>query len=320
MNSGRNTDMPHRIQSGRRYDIMSAEIFNTALYLRLSRDDGTEKESESIQNQKAFLISYANEHGFSLAGIYIDDGWSGTSYDRPAFKRMLSDIELGRINCVITKDLSRLGRDYIMTGHYLERYFPQHDVRYIAINDGIDTYQDNTNNDMTPFRAVFNDMYAKDISKKVRTALNTKKENGIFIGSSPPYGYKKDPHDKGRLIIDTETAPVVRQIFSMYLSRASKCAIAESLSREGIPTPSAVKNLKAACRAWNEVTIARILTNPTYAGDLTQNRSRKISYKLSKKRNLPQEQWITVKNTHEPIISREDFKAAQELHRRRSAK
>lgn len=299
-------------------NIMSNyKIFNTAIYCRLSRDDGNDKQSESIQNQKSFLIGYVIKHGFNLVDIYIDDGFSGTSFDRPDFKRLLFDIENGKINCVITKDLSRLGRDYIMTGHYLERYFPQHSVRYIAINDGIDTFEETTNNDMTPFKAVFNDMYAKDISKKVRTALNTKKENGIFIGSVPPYGYKKDPLNKGHLIIDEETAIVVKRIFSMFLSGMSKLGIANQLSLEHIPTPSENKNLTATQKinkgVWNEVIIKRILTNPTYIGNLTQNRARKINYKINKKKILPAEEWIIIENTHEPIITKEEFNMVQTI-------
>ena len=304
--------------------MSGCNFFNAGIYLRLSRDDGTEHESESIQNQKAFLLQYAAQNQIYVADIYTDDGYSGINYDRPDFKRMLSDIENGRINCVITKDLSRLGRDYIMTGHYLERYFPQHNVRYIAVNDGVDTYRENTNNDMTPFRAVFNDMYAKDISKKVRTALNTKKENGIFIGSIPPYGYRKDPLDKGHLVVDAETAVTVKRIFSMYLSGASKLGIADRLSLEHIPTPSESKNLTATQKrskgVWNESIIHRILTNPTYIGNLTQNRARKINYKIQQKKNLPQEQWITVENTHEPIIAKNDFNAVQELLQKRTYK
>lgn len=304
--------------------MSSYNIFNTAIYLRLSRDDGTEKESESIQNQKTFLTQYVVKNGFNLIDIYIDDGFSGTNFDRPDFQRLISDIENGRINCVITKDLSRLGRDYIMTGHYLERYFPQHNVRYIAVNDGIDTFADNTSNDMTPFKAVFNDMYAKDISKKVRTALNTKKENGIFIGSVPPYGYKKDPLNKGHLIVDEETAIIVKRIYSMFLSGATKLGIANQLSSEYIPTPSEGKGLKATQKhhkgVWNEVIIKRILTNPTYIGNLTQNRARKINYKLQLKKNLPKEQWIIVEDTHEPIITEEDFNMVQELLKKRMYK
>ena len=158
----------------------------TALYLRLSRDDGTVTASESIMNQRAFLLKYAKENDLNVVEIFSDDGYSGLSFDRPDFNRMIKMIEEKRINTVVTKDLSRLGRDYIEVGKYLDKYFPLHGVRYIAVNDGIDTESQSSSNDMTPFRAVFNDMYAKDISKKVRTALTTKKVNGKFIGSQPP--------------------------------------------------------------------------------------------------------------------------------------
>ena len=300
------------------YNVLSTgyDVFDTGLYLRLSRDDGNTGESESIQNQKSFLMKYAIDNNFNLVDVYIDDGWSGLNFDRPEFKRLIADIESGKINCVITKDLSRLGRDYIMTGHYLERYFPEHGVRYIAVNDGVDTAANNTSNDMTPFRAVFNDMYAKDISKKVRTALETKKTSGLFVGSVAPYGYKKDPLNKNHLIIDEDTALIVREIYSMFLGGRTVHNIALKLSEDCIPTPSASKGLAATQKAehkgrWNETMIERILTNPTYIGNLTQNRSRKINYKVQRKRNLPKEQWIISEGTHEAIISDEDFESAQ---------
>lgn len=297
------------------------EIYNTAIYLRLSRDDGTEKESESIQNQKSFLMQYIIKNGFNLVDIYVDDGWSGTSFDRPDFQRLISDIEIGKINCIITKDLSRLGRDYIMTGHYIERYFPQHNVRYIAVNDGIDTFEDNTNNDMTPFKSVLNDMYAKDISKKVRTALQTKKENGIYAGSMAPYGYKKDPQNKGHLIVDENTAPIVRRIYEMYFNGIMKLGIANRLSEEKIPTPSQVKNININQRfkgVWNEVIIGQILTNPIYAGHMAQGKSKKINYKIKTKINLPRDKWIVISNTHEPIVSQEVFDMVQQIIKTRS--
>ena len=245
----------------------------TALYLRLSRDDGTEKDSESILNQKEFLLDYAKKHGLNVVGIFADDGWSGLSFDRPDFKRMLTMIERGGINTVITKDMSRLGRDYIQVGYYLDKYFPMHGVRYIAVNDAVDTGEMNSTNDMTPFRAVFNDMYAKDISKKVRTALETKKNSGKFIGSLAPYGYKKNRHDKNHLVIDEETAFFVRRIYKEFLAGETILGIAHKLSSDNIPTPSAHKNLTATQRyfkgIWNDAIIRRILTNPTYAGNLT---------------------------------------------------
>ena len=289
----------------------------TALYLRLSRDDGTVTDSESIINQKAFLLEYARENSLNVVEIFSDDGYSGLSFDRPDFNRMINMIEEKKINTVVTKDLSRLGRDYIEVGKYVDKYFPSHGVRYIAVNDSIDTDSPSSMNDMTPFRAVFNDMYAKDISKKVRTALTTKKSKGKFIGSQPPYGYKKDPSNKNHLIIDEEAAVHVRQIYKDFLEGETILGIAHKLSMNQVPTPSEHKNLTATQKTykgvWNAVIIRRILTNPTYAGNLTQNMSRKVSYKVDKKVNLPQSEWITIYNTHEPIISQEDFDAVSKM-------
>ena len=222
----------------------------------------------------------------------------------------------------MTKDLSRLGRDYIEVGKYIDKYFPSHGIRYIAVNDGIDTESASSTNDMTPFRAVFNDMYAKDISKKVRTALTTKKLGGKFIGSQPPYGYKKDPNDKNHLIIDEETAVYVRQIYKDFLAGDTILGIAHKLSINKVSTPSQQKNLTATQKnfkgIWNDAIIRRILTNPTYAGNLAQNMTRKVSYKVDKKVRLPQNEWIIIKNTHEPIISQKDFDAAAEILSKRS--
>lgn len=290
----------------------------TAIYLRLSRDDENASESESITNQKMFLLGYAKENSMNIVDIFADDGYSGTTYDRPEFKRMLEMIEQKKINTVITKDLSRLGRDYIQTGYYLEQYFPLHRVRYIAVNDGIDTYAAGGGNDMSPFRAVFNDMYARDISKKVRTALNTKKLNGQFIGSAAPYGYMKDPADKNHLVIDENAAVYVRRIYSLFLSGESISGIARRLSQQKVPTPSEYRGLKNAGSAWSDSVIRRILTNPTYAGNLTQNTSKKINYKLNRKISIPRREWITVNGTHEPIITQDDFDAASRLLSRRS--
>ena len=295
-----------------------------ALYLRLSKEDDDKKiESESIKNQRDFLTEYVEKLNCKVSEIYIDDGYSGTNFERPDFKRLISDIDTGKINTVITKDLSRLGRDYIQTGYFLEKYFPSKGVRFIAVNDGIDTsIEDSGNNDMSPFRSVINDMYAKDISKKVRTALTTKKKNRKFIGSFAPYGYKKDPNDNGHLIIDEDTAPIVREIFKLYLEETSFIGIAKRLTNENVPTPSQSKQKlptqKRFKGLWNDVIIRRILTNETYIGNLTQNRSRKISYKVDKKINLTEKDWIIVPNTHEGIIVKEDYEAVQKILSTRS--
>lgn len=278
-----------------------------ALYLRLSREDESKDgESQSIANQRDFLTAYVKANGFEVAETFVDDGVSGTTFDRPGFQRMLSAIECGRIDTVITKDLSRLGRDYIQTGHFLERYFPEKGVRYIAVNDQIDSERP-TGADMTPFLSIFNDLYAKDISKKVRTALDTKKRQGKFIGSTAPYGYQKDPADKNRLLPDPETAPVVQEIFSTYQTLASVLGVAKLLTEQGITPPNGTPG------PWNDAMVRRILTNPTYTGDLTQNRARKINYKVRKVVSLPRSQWIIVPDTHEALISRSVFAQVQQL-------
>ena len=293
------------------------------LYVRLSREDeGKDGVSESIKNQQDFLKKYAMENNFEVIKIYADDGYSGTNFDRPAFCEMIDDIECGKINAVLTKDLSRLGRDYIMIGHYIERYFPSKNVRFIAVNDGVDTATTMQGGDMTPFRSVINDMYARDISQKVRTALTTKKKNGAFIGSCAPYGYKKDLLDKNKLVIDEKVAQYVKLIFQMYLSGTSLRGIANTLSEMNIPTPSQYKNLTATQKrfhgVWNDAMIRRMLSNPTYIGNMTQNRTKKINYKLDKKVSLPQSEWITVENTHEAIIEKSDFTMVQRQLKTRS--
>lgn len=280
----------------------------TAIYLRVSRDDG-ENESQSIANQRAQLLRYAASENMGEVLQFLDDGISGTTFDRPGFNAMIAEIERGEISTVITKDLSRLGRDYIMTGHYLERYFPEKNVRYIAVNDAIDTRDGN--DDLTPFRAVFNDMYARDISRKVRSALTSKKREGLFIGAQPPYGYLRSESNKNLLEIDGQTARIVRRIFEQAACGKSRRSIAAELTAKQIPPPSARQNGRRTATAWSDVMVARIITNPTYYGCLTQNRSRKISYKVDKKLNICRGDWITVENTHEPIVSKRTYKMAQ---------
>lgn len=202
--------------------------WNVGIYLRLSREDekdGFKRESESIENQLTFLNAFVSSQGWKVKKVYKDDGYSGTNFDRPDFKQMISDIENKEINMVITKDLSRLGRDYIDTGYYIEKYFPSMNVRYIAVMDNVDTFDpNNTNNDITPFKSVFNDMYAKDTSRKVRTVLMSKAINGESIKSFQPYGYKKDPNNKNKILVDTNVSDIVVLIFNMYKSRKNKKA------------------------------------------------------------------------------------------------
>ena len=198
-------------------EISNPMDYHVALYIRLSKEDENEGPSESVNNQKSLLDDFVKKHRLSVYDTYIDDGWSGTNFDRPDFQRMIGDIEAKKVNMVITKDLSRLGRDYIMTGHYMERYFPEKRVRYISLLDGIDTGVESSANDITPFRAIMNDMYAKDISKKIKSVKRDKQRKGQFIGGKPVYGYKMHPTEKNKIVIDEEVAPIVRRIFHMAL-------------------------------------------------------------------------------------------------------
>ena len=301
--------------------------FKAGLYVRLSREDEYKQNindfSESIKNQKEFLTEYAIKNGYSIVDVYADDGISGTTFDREEFNRMLKDIEIGRINMVITKDLSRLGRDYIKTGEYLEKYFPSKNVRYIAVNDGYDSFKDeNSNNEMAPFKAVFNDMYAKDISKKVRTALKTKQIKGEYLGTTPAFGYKKDTKIKGKLVIDEESSKYVKKIFELYLSGKSILEISNILTKSEVPTPSQYAKIantqKYIKGAWNDKSIRFILQNEVYIGNTIQNKRKKVNYKINKQVEIPKSQWIKVENTHEPIISKQDFEMTQEMLKRHS--
>ena len=257
-------------------------------------------------------------HRLKVYDTYIDDGWSGTNVDRPAFCRMIADIEAGRVNMVLTKDLSRLGRDYILTGHYMERYFPEHRVRYISLLDGIDTGVDSTANDITPFRAILNDMYAKDISKKIKSVKREKQRRGLFIGGKPAYGYKMHPTEKNKIVIDQEAAFVVRRIFALALSGMSCRKIADVLNGEGVPAPAAYARLPAVrdgrCTGlWSGERVSDMLQNQTYIGNMVQGRTVKISYKSRKCLKQPPENWVVVEGTHQPLVDAETFRAVGRL-------
>ena len=303
--------------------------FRVALYARLSREDDKEDDekgkkdvSESIQNQVEFLEQIILQNGWTLVDKYVDDGISGTTFARKDFKRMIADIEAGKVNMVITKDLSRLGRDYIQTGYYLENYFPSKNVRYIAVNDGFDTFEEASSNDFIPFKSVFNDMYAKDISKKVRTALKTKQIAGSYLGTSAPFGYQKDPAQKGHLLPDPVSSGYVKRIFEKYLAGVPLQAIATQLTQEGIPTPSQYSGVGPTQTrfpgVWNDRAVRVILKNEVYIGHTAQNKYKKVNYKLDKQVGLPPSQWIKVENTHEPTVALEDFQAVQALMAKRS--
>lgn len=296
--------------------------YTTALYCRLSRDDGTDQDSGSIQTQKEMLTRYCRENGFTNYSFYIDDGWSGTNSERPDFQRMLSDIEDGKINCVITKDLSRLGRNYLETGGYTEIFFPEHGVRYIAVTDGVDTSKGSTM-DITPFKNLLNDMYAQDLSKKITSALRTRKKQGKFIGDTPPFGYDKDPADKNHLIINEECAVVVRRIYRMALDGMGAKIIAKTLTEEKVRRPGSVAGEKYAefrkyvdngdDYSWHAATVRGILRNATYKGCIVANKTTKISFRSKKRRPCEENELIIVENMHEPIIDPKEWELVQRL-------
>ena len=298
-------------------EISNPMEYHAALYIRLSKEDENVGPSQSVQNQESLLREFVQQHRVSVYDTYIDDGWSGTNFDRPSFNRMIQDIEAKKVNMVITKDLSRLGRDYIMTGHYMERYFPEHRVRYISLLDGIDTGVDSTANDITPFRAIMNDMYAKDISKKIKSVKRDKQRKGLFIGGKPVYGYKMHPTEKNKIVVDEPAAMVVRRIFAMALSGQSCHSIANQLNLEGVPPPSVyagipLKNGRFA-GLWSSERISEMLQNETYIGNMVQGRQVKINYKSKKCLKQPPESWVVVENTHEPLVDRETFRQVRLL-------
>ncbi|MBR4672459.1 MAG: recombinase family protein [Bacilli bacterium] len=287
-----------------------------AIYIRLSKEDLNGSTSESVVNQKSLLTKYVKDNNFVLFDTYIDDGYSGTNFDRPAFKKMIKDIESNLIDVVIVKDLSRLGRDYIKTGEYIEKWFPIHNIRFIALLDGIDTLYDLSSNEMAPFKSVINDMYSRDNSKKIKMALRTKQEDGKWVGGCPPFGYMKDENDKNHLIINKEEVVIVKKIFSLFLKGHSINYIANYLSKQNIPTPSIIRGKKskyASFGIWSPITIKNILTNELYTGNMVQNRRKKVNYKIKKIIKNDRSSWIVVNNTHEAIISEKEFDLVNKL-------
>ena len=299
--------------------IKSNMIFKVAMYIRLSREDGDKEESSSVTNQRDIITRFINENdNFIIVDEYVDDGYTGTNFNRPAFQRMIKDIEKGKINTVITKDLSRLGRDYIDTGRYVQRYFPENRIRYIALLDGIDTLEDAGMNDIAPFKSVINDMYVKDISKKITSALKERKTAGNFLAVTAPYGYKKNPENRYQLVINEEEAKVVRYIFRLYLQGNGLTKIAKILTEEEIPVPGISRNIGTTRKTklyncWKQTTISRILKNPVYIGNLEQFKRKKVNYKSKKRVSVPKEDRVICYNTHEPIIKKEDFDEVQKI-------
>lgn len=300
-------------------------IWRAALYMRLSREDGDKPESDSIANQRALLESFAAQQpDMQVVGQYSDDGYTGTNFQRPDFQRMIADIGAGKINCVIVKDLSRFGRDYVNTGYYLERWFPEHGVRFLSVGDHIDS-EKGPYDMMLPFKNVFNEQYARDISQKVRSAMQVKQRQGAFIGAFASYGYQKDPEDHNKLQIDPCAAAVVQRIFDLFEQGNGKVKIAKLLNREGIPCPSEYKKLNGEryhngqklgkTTYWTYATIHRMLGNQMYIGNMEQGRAPR-STMHGKARQLDRAQWTIVEGTHEPIITRQQWDRVQALLRK----
>lgn len=305
--------------------IDDTKNYKVGMYIRLSREDGDDLESESVGNQRSLITGYLLANGITPQNEYVDDGYSGGNFNRPGFKKLIKDIEAQKIDMVITKDLSRLGRDYIETGRYVERYFPENNIRYIAINDDIDTFKETSGSDMMPFKLSMNDMYAKDISKKVRSSLMTMKKEGKYCGSVAPFGYKRDPNDKHKLIIDPETAPIVKQIFELYINGYGTAAIGHILTKAGVKTPILRESMINRSykfdhpEIWKHSAVNNILKNRTYTGCLIQHTSTNINYKTKKRRPVPEEEWIVIPNNHEAIIDEKTFNLAQEIRNKHNS-
>ena len=291
----------------------------TALYCRLSKDDGTNNESMSISTQKTMLKDYAKRNGFLNCQFYVDDGYSGTNYDRPAFRQLIEDIQDGEVSTLITKDLSRLGRNYLETGTYIEVFFPNHDVRYIAINDGVDSI-DNAQMDITPFRNIINEMYAKDTSRKIKSALHARKMQGKYMATTAPFGYQKDEKDHNHLVIDEVTAPVVELIFSIAEEGVGLHTICNRLRKAKVIKPSFYKKEmferytdEEKMYDWDTAYVSKILHDPVYAGNLTVAERPTKTMRSKKRQYIPYAEREVIYGTHEPIIEQSRWNNVQKI-------
>lgn len=308
-------------------DILSKEqVYEAIAYYRLSKEDRNKMNisvSDSIENQRKLVEGYAAEHGIKIVGEAIDDGYTGTNYDRPGFQNVLKCLKEGKANTVIVKDLSRLGREYIETGRYIEMMFPQMDVRFIAINDAVDSIHRNASDDLLiPMKNIMNENYCRELSNKLRRQFRIQRDNGEFINNFAPYGYKRDPEDKHHLVIDENTSEVVSGIYELCIQGYSPSRIADYLNKRDIMSPYEYKkqssNYKSGFKGsgegvWNATTVRRILTNTVYTGELCQGKTTTVSYKVKKKRELAREDWSVVDDAHDAIIPRCIFEVVQKL-------
>ncbi len=300
----------------RKNNLLNQKI--TALYCRISLDDGSQNESMSISNQKLLLKDYAEKNGMPRYEYYVDDGYTGRNFNRPSFKRLIADIEAGKIGCVITKDLSRLGRNYIEAGSYIEIFFPKHNVRYIAVTDGVDSLT-RQEMDITPFKNILNDMYSRDISKKVLAGRMTRSRQGKFCGGQPPLGLMRDPEEKGHLILDPDTAPTIRKIFDLALNGWGCMRIAKQLMEDKIPITRVKSNTECDVNyySWGSARISHILRNPFYKGAHLVCRTHQKGIRSNTYDIIPREEWEVLEGCHEAIVSPEDWEKVQELIDRR---
>lgn len=299
------------------------KIYKTAAYVRLSVEDSGKPGADTIEGQKALLTSFIeSKSDMELVSLFCDNGRTGTDFDRPQFEKMMEEVRKGRINCIVVKDLSRFGRNYKETGNYLERIFPFLGVRFIAVNDNFDTLTAERTQDgyIVPLKNLINEVYSKDISKKSASALHVKQQRGEFIGAWAPYGYRKDPNDKHHLVINEETAPTVRQIFKWRVEGLSVVQIGRRLNEAGILSPSAylyetgeVKTEKYKGVLWHTQVLKNLLSHPVYIGHMVQGRKKQSFYEGKRQTAVDKENWIVVRNTHEPIIDNETYEAVQAI-------
>ena len=296
--------------------------FNAGIYIRLSQEDRDndkkyESESESVTNQREMLMDYVRRNNFNFIDEYVDDGFSGTDFDRPGFKKLIEDINDNKINLVIVKDLSRLGRDHILTGYYIETFFPEKNIRFISILESYDSFKTQASNDSSTFIIACNDYYSKQNSVKIKNVLNSKRSNGKFIGSAPCFGYMRDPEDKGHLIPNPETAPIVKEIFKLASNGVGVSEITTILNDKKYPTPSGYKKTNYSSRLifrddWNISSVKKILNNRMYTGDMVQHVQAKVNYKSKKKITLDESLWVIVENTHKPLVDKDTFQLIQD--------
>ena len=302
--------------------------YRTALYLRLSREDGDKTESDSIANQRTLLEAYAADHPeLCIVDEFVDDGYSGSNFERPAFQRLFQELEQGTVNCILVKDLSRFGRNYIEVGRYLERIFPVMRVRLIAVTDNYDSQSAWKTSDsiMVPMRNLLNDAYCRDISVKIKSQLAVKRKRGDFVGSFATYGYRKDPTNHSKLIVDELAAETVQDIFRWKISGMNNQSIADRLNAKKVPSPAARKLQSGAKLSlhfrksdeppWSAKAVDRILHNEVYIGKLVQGKTRRLDYRSKKKMNVPMSDWVIVDNTHEAIIDVDTWARVQELRK-----